>query len=188
MTMQRVTRLDGLFAHRWYAALAVLVAVVATVLLGTSPASAHTELVRANPAPGASVAGHLDRIELDFSSPVLPRLAEVLVTRTTDRSRVSGRAESFDDRVVVPVRALAPGGYLVAYRVVAADGHPVVGSYSFTVGRVRATVSRTVPIVPIAPSSPGGGNAPWLVPAVAVSGAAVVVAFRVRRAVSRAAP
>ncbi|NJP35771.1 copper resistance CopC family protein [Micromonospora thermarum] len=50
------------------------------------------------------------------------------------------------------VPALANGTYTVAYRVVSADGHPVQGSYRFTVADPTATASPDAP-APVTPAA-----------------------------------
>jgi len=52
--------------------------------------------------------------------------------------------------VIAPVDALGPGTYKVEWRVVSADGHPVDGTFSFTVG--DTTVS--APAAPLTPPQP----------------------------------
>jgi len=137
-------------------------------LLVVSPASAHTELVRANPVAGATV-GPLTRVQLEFATPVLQRLAEVEVLDDAGEDHVAGKAATFGTKVVTPVRSVDRSArYEVRYRVVAVDGHPVVGSYHFTVSASAAAVDEggvDSAVVPDAQAS--GGTPPWLVPLLA---------------------
>ena len=67
----------------------------------------------------------------------------VLVTKSDGASVVSGKSAVADNTVTTPVKTGPSGDYTVAYRVVSADGHPVSGRLSFTVGT----------------GTPGGGGA-----------------------------
>ena len=113
-----------------------LAAAIAVTLLGVAwPAAAfaHTELVSASPADGASVDELPATIELTFSE-ALSTPAFVTVTDPAG-AEVHVGDPTIQDQVVTQQTegtGLA-GGYEVEYRVVAGDGHAVSGSLSFTV-------------------------------------------------------
>jgi copper transport protein len=77
------------------------------------------------------------RVSLTYSEPVEPRFAIVSVTNAAGR-RVSAagthRSREDPDRIDVPLSRLAEGWYLVFWRVVSADGHPVRGAFTFAIG------------------------------------------------------
>ena len=74
------------------------------------------------------------------------KYAKVAVTGPDGDSAAAGGVEVQGRTVTLPLDAGSPPGrYTVGYRVVSADGHPVAGSYTFT---VRATES------PASPPSP----------------------------------
>ncbi|WP_109508698.1 copper resistance protein CopC [Nocardioides speluncae] len=125
---------------RWAARLAVLALVVAASVLGVAtPASAHAELVSTDPAEGAVLAEAPDQVTLTFSEPV--RLGADAVGTYDAAGELDSDARAVDKVVTVDVpEDLAEGSYVVAWRVISADGHPVAGSLSFAVGAPSAVV------------------------------------------------
>jgi methionine-rich copper-binding protein CopC len=158
---------------------AVLGLVVGLVLV--SPASAHTDLVSATPSSGSTVDDVPAGVELAFATSVQAQLTQVVVSDADGRDHVVGPVASFDTRVEARVDGLRPGRYTVAYRVVAADGHPVVGRYAFVVAAGAVAAPRTASAVPggPAPSASAGGR-PWLAPLLGGLAVSVVVVLRVR--------
>ena len=111
---------------------AVLGALLATVT--AAPAWAHTRLVSSTPSAGASVEAPAE-VVLVFNDPVQPGLSALSVTGADGEEHVDGTPTSGGDgsSVVQALRSpLAPGTYQVAYRVLAADGHPVTGTFEIT--------------------------------------------------------
>ncbi len=118
-------------------------AVVALVVLTAAHASAHAMLLGSNPAADAVLTEPPSTVELTFSE---------AVTLTPDSLRVFGPdgdrvdndlvGHTHDDAATVAVRLrakLSTGTYLVSYRVVSADSHPIGGAYTFSVGHATAT-------------------------------------------------
>jgi methionine-rich copper-binding protein CopC len=120
----------------------VLVSCIGLALaLLAAPASAHTELVGGSPGPSEVLQTPVTQVELTFASDLLAEGSEVLVRdpKGTERARstaVSGASASVS---VKPLRVA--GRYTVAYRAVAVDGHPITGSYRFTVSRAAASAA-----------------------------------------------
>jgi methionine-rich copper-binding protein CopC len=111
------------------AALALLVPVVGVGTAG--PAAAHTELTSSSPANGASVAPPANAT-LVFNEPVKP--SAITLRSSKGASQSIGKPQVNGKTVVVPIKStLAPGGYLLSYAVVSADGHPVKGTVAFRV-------------------------------------------------------
>ena len=114
--------------------LLLLAAIVAT------PAYAffHAILRSAVPAAGATVAESPRELRLTFSEAIELPFTRITVLAGGRDTVVMGRAahdSSANQIVVVPVTsALKPGSYTVKYRVAGHDGHPMGGSYVFTVG------------------------------------------------------
>ena len=104
---------------------------------GASPALAHASLIAAAPADGAVLAQPPRSVRLRFNEPV-----SVLVARLVGaRGEITPppQVRSVDDIVDVTLPAgLDPGGYALSYRVISADGHPVAGSITFSVGTAAA--------------------------------------------------
>jgi copper transport protein len=99
------------------------------------PAAAHATLVSTDPAEGARLDQVPSRVTLEFSEAVSLGAGYARVL-SRDGERVDSGAASVDGTVLtIPLRAGLPeGGYLVTYRVISADSHPVSGAYSFVVG------------------------------------------------------
>ena len=74
---------------------------------------------------------------LTYSEPVEPRFAIVSVTDAAGRQQTAGpphRSPTDPDTLVVPLKRSAEGWYLVYWRAISVDGHPVRGAYTFAVG------------------------------------------------------
>jgi copper transport protein len=104
-------------------------------VLTAGPASAHATVVTTTPADGARLDAAPEQVTIEFDENVSlgGGYARVL---DGDGDRVdTGAAEVRDGVVTVPLRADLPdAGYVVTYRVVSADSHPVPGAFSFVVG------------------------------------------------------
>ncbi|WP_100499520.1 copper resistance CopC/CopD family protein [Geodermatophilus chilensis] len=99
------------------------------------PAAAHAELVSTAPAEGARLDEAPDRVTLTFTEGVSLGAGYARVLDAAGERVDAGDATVEGDTVVVPLRADLPDdGYLVTYRVVSADSHPVSGAFSFAVG------------------------------------------------------
>lgn len=102
-------------------------------LVGGGPAHAHAQLVAADPAAGAVVAEAPAAVTLAFSEPVRP-----LVFRwfpPAGAAAVDAAGAAMGESVAVPLPAnAARGTWLLSWRVVSADGHPVGGSQVFSIG------------------------------------------------------
>ncbi|MCF6743503.1 copper resistance protein CopC [Blastococcus sp. KM273128] len=104
--------------------------------IGTAgPAAAHATLVGTTPGEGARVEAAPDEVTLQFTEGVSLGAGYARVLGA-DQQRVDAGSASVDgDVVTIPLRGDLPdGGYLVTYRVISADSHPVSGAFSFAVG------------------------------------------------------
>ncbi len=118
---------------------AVLGAICAgTLLLVPAPAAwAHAALLRTSPQASGTVNGSPARVALSFSEVIEPKFAIISVTDAGGHQQVSGspyRLASDPSTLAVGVRHLPAGWYLVYWRVISADGHPVRGAFTFAVG------------------------------------------------------
>jgi copper transport protein len=113
------------------AALALLV----TLALPATAASAHANLVSTTPPANAILATAPTEVLLTFSEAVRPVTGKVRVV-APDGSRVStGEPTTNGHDVRIPMRGDGPNGtYLVSWRVVSADSHPIAGAFTFSVG------------------------------------------------------
>ena len=108
------------------------------VLAGLTPsaASAHAIVLESSPAPGAVLAQAPAQITLRFNSKLERRFARLtLATGNQPPAPVTpaGEDPATADRLVIPVHSLAPGDYVLRYRVLAVDGHITEGALRFTV-------------------------------------------------------
>ncbi|MER5703581.1 copper resistance protein CopC [Micromonospora sp. NPDC002296] len=113
----------------------LLVTVVALLLAPATPASAHAVLVSSSPAASAVVPGGPAEVVLTFSEPVRKVAGKIRVI-APDGARADRGEPAFESTVVtVPVDPSAGRGtYLVSYRVISADSHPVSGAFTYSVG------------------------------------------------------
>ncbi|MCL7459043.1 copper resistance protein CopC [Micromonospora echinofusca] len=113
----------------------LLVTVVALLIAPAGPASAHAVLVSSSPIASAVVSNAPAEVVLTFSESVRKVPGKIRVI-APDGSRADRGEPTFEGTVVtVPVDpAGARGTYLVSYRVISADSHPVSGAYTYSVG------------------------------------------------------
>ena len=109
------------------------VCAVAAALAVPAPAYAHSRLEGSAPAAGATLATAPTEITLTFNETVRGRFSTVVVTGPDARGYADGPVRVVDAVVHQPLHPVRSGGYTVAWRVVSADGHPVQGSFGFTV-------------------------------------------------------
>lgn len=118
--------------------LLVVLALLAGVLLGTaSPAAAHAALLETTPANEQLVDANPREVTLLFSERVGARLGASKVFdpsgRRVDDGRVSTRKDGRE--VVLPLKAtIAQGTFVVQWRVLSEDAHPITGVFTFSVG------------------------------------------------------
>lgn len=117
----------------WRALASVLLAVL-VLGAGAAPASAHATLVSSDPTEGAVLPTSPTEVTFTFDEPVsvvvggvqmFDAAGDPVKTDTSSRDTVV-TAEVPDD--------LADGTYVVTWRVVSSDGHPIAGSLTFSVG------------------------------------------------------
>ncbi|MCV2490807.1 copper resistance protein CopC [Geodermatophilus sp. YIM 151500] len=104
-------------------------------VLGAGPAAAHAELVSTAPGEGAELAVAPASVVLEFTESVSLGAGYARVL-DGDGDRVDTGAPSVDgSTVTIPLRHDLPDdGYLVTYRVISTDSHPVSGAFGFVVG------------------------------------------------------
>ena len=112
-------------------------AAAAVALACPLAASAHAYLVRTVPSASGLVDVAPTSVQLTYDEVVEPRFAIVSVTDAQGTQEVSGKPtrSSTDPRtIVVPIKHVSEGWYLVYWRAISADGHPVRGAFTFAVG------------------------------------------------------
>lgn len=114
---------------------ALLVLVAALVGPLADAASAHASLISVDPPDGARLDESPEQITLEFSEPVSADLGGVRVLGPDGEPVQEGSAEVEGTAVTIGVAGGLPDGtYVVSYRVISADGHPVRGGSVFGVG------------------------------------------------------
>jgi copper transport protein len=117
--------------------LLVVTAAAAAALALPASAFAHAALLRTSPSASVTLSKPPDRVTLTYSEPVEPRFAIVSVTDAGGHQVTTGpptRSPTHADQLVQPIKRVPEGWYLVFWRVISVDGHPVRGAFTFAVG------------------------------------------------------
>lgn len=123
-------------------ALVLVVVAAAFVGLSATPAAAHATLTSVDPADGARLDESPTVVRLTFSERVSADLGGVRVLDADGRQVQQGAARVAGANVEVDLTADLPDGtYVISYRVISADGHPVRGGSVFAVGDVDVDTS-----------------------------------------------
>jgi methionine-rich copper-binding protein CopC len=155
----------------------------------TPPAQAHNVLIGSDPKDGATLSAPPQQITLVFDQPVRQGYAQIGVTGADGSAWADGAATVAAERVMVKVKPLtADGAYVVGYRILSADGHPVTGKIEFTLagGGTPAPAPRETGVgtdagaaAAEAAANGGAGMAVvWIVAALLVLAAGTAVALR----------
>ncbi|HLM36503.1 MAG TPA: copper resistance protein CopC [Gaiellaceae bacterium] len=117
---------------------AALLALAATAGLALPAAAwAHAALLRTTPSASGTVNTPPAQVKQTFTEPVEPRFSIVSVTDAAGKQVTAGapqRLPGQPETLVTPLRRVPEGWYLVFWRVISADGHPVRGAFTFAVG------------------------------------------------------
>jgi hypothetical protein len=109
-----------------------LLLISVSFISGAIPASAHADLTGTSPVDGAVLESEPESLTLSFNSRILDGMAEIAVTNSLDELVTGVVAESASTTVTALWPADLPGDtYVVAYRIVSEDGHPITGTFSF---------------------------------------------------------
>ncbi|MQY05675.1 copper resistance CopC family protein [Actinomadura macrotermitis] len=171
--------------RRGLAALAL--AGTAALALPPAPAQAHTTLRSSDPAAGATVAAP-SAITLTFADPVM--VPQVVLTDGDGGRHEAGAARAVDAKVTQAVNGTLPNGtYRVGWRVVSVDGHPVSGTFRFTVKDSTTAAAAPAPAPSTGPAAKAssGGAARWLWVGLAAGAVALVAGGAALARRSRAA-
>nr|WTA65212.1 copper resistance protein CopC [Micromonospora sp. NBC_00855] len=131
---------------------AAVLAVLVAVLIPASPAWAHNSLKTATPARDATLPSAPTAVTLEFMQRLDPAFTTIVLTDAAKRKLPTGAPVVTGAKSTVQVTDTLPNGtYTVAYRVVSVDGHPVQGSYPFT---VADPTSSAAPVANVSASGP----------------------------------
>ncbi|WP_237204189.1 copper resistance CopC family protein [Rothia endophytica] len=166
--------------------------------LGFAPAHAHDELVSTNPAANTTLDQAPKELELTYSGEIMDVAGanQVRVTNAAGETVTEGEPE-VDGTVVTQDLAAqeTDDTYTVTWRVVSSDGHPIQGTFTYTVGEGAAQSSEPTstdageqqdqPAEPITAASQGMSTgakvALFLVAAAAIMGALFVVLTKTKK-------
>lgn len=214
LTRRLTRRLSRLLTRLLAAGALALAALVPAVALA-APASAHDQVVSTSPADGATV-GAITKVSVSFSEPVLDVATANRIVVTGPAGTVNGDLTIKSKVITLTFPSPLPGGaYRVQWRAASSDGHPVSGTFSFTVKATATTppvstataagtptVTATSPVAssptatqatstPATQSTSSGSSwAPWLLGALvlaALAATALIVSAK-RRAGADAGP
>lgn len=116
------------------ALLAALLVAAAAVVGLASPASAHATLVSTDPAEGAVLPTAPGRVTFTFDEPVqLVPKGLLAFDASGDQVDIDASASGTEVEGDLP-DDLDDGTYVITWRVVSADGHPIAGSLTFHIG------------------------------------------------------
>ena len=128
----------------------IAASVLALLLIGSTAASAHTSVVTTTPLYKSTLTSMPLQISIEFTDELMtigdkevntisitaPDKGEVSLTSITlDKNLITANLQDVD---------FQDGTYLVSYRVVSADGHPVSGSYPLYLNAPSAPESQPV--------------------------------------------
>ena len=117
----------------------VLVLIVAVIALAApAAASAHAYLIRTVPSAATILDTPPRQVALTYDEAVEPRFAIISVTNKDGHQVATAspaRSPADPDTLIVPLQPKLPEGwYLVYWRAISVDGHPVQGAFTFAVG------------------------------------------------------
>ncbi|MDP9866525.1 MULTISPECIES: copper resistance CopC family protein [Streptosporangium] len=180
--------------------LTVLLFAGAALLGVVTPAQAHNVLIGSDPKDGAQFATGPEKVTLTFDQPVRQGFAQISVTGPDGSRWEDGKSAVDSQKVSVAVRPLGPAGqYVVGYRILSSDGHPVAGKVTFTLTAAGpGTAAQPAPVPSAAAPQATASQAPdlsaqaaeaaqnggagmavlWIAAALVLLGGATVVALR----------
>ncbi|MGH3427608.1 MAG: copper resistance CopC family protein, partial [Mycobacteriales bacterium] len=109
---------------------------VLLALLPASTASAHAAILGTDPGSGVVVSASPNHVSVRFSERVSLTTRSISVVAPDGSAAARGPAQSSGGGRVLtqPLRPnLRHGTYVVSFRIISADGHPVGGGFSFSV-------------------------------------------------------
>ncbi|MBN9212281.1 MAG: hypothetical protein BGO45_04265 [Microbacterium sp. 71-36] len=129
------------------AVLAAAAVALAALLVPASPALAHDELVSSDPSADAVLDALPAQITLSYSADILDSdgASVIQVTDATGTSLTDGAPTVSGTVVTQALAGSASGAVTVVWRVVSSDGHPIDGTFSFTVPAAPTPTATATP-------------------------------------------
>ena len=113
-----------------------LAALLLVSLASAPPALAHASLVGAQPGDGNLLPESPATLKLDFNEPVSPLVVRLV---GPNGAVITPKVTAENNTLTITPPALGRGTHVLSYRVTSADGHPVGGALTFSVGAESAT-------------------------------------------------
>ena len=136
------------FANSCIRSFVIVLAAGVLMTVTAAGAQAHTSLVSSTPAEGQVVTSPLANITLTFDEDLLPSADTISLNDGQGNVVTSQQVQPSGAEISIPWPSDLPSGpYEIAYRVVASDGHPLIGAVQFTYEGAAATAS-TPPVTP----------------------------------------
>ena len=128
--------LPGTLARRaWAILLGLVLGLLASVAGPASPASAHAVLIGTSPGMGSTLQDGPNQIVLTFTEGIEPIAGRNQVIAPDGSREDLDEARAAGSQLIIPLSASGKRGtYLVTFRVLSADSHPVAGSFTYSVG------------------------------------------------------
>ena len=99
-------------------------------------------LIKTVPAASGILDVPPPNVQLTYDEAVEPKFAIISVTNAAGKQDTTGpvsRSPANPDTLVVPLRPHLPEGwYLIYWRAISVDGHPVQGAFTYAIGPTRA--------------------------------------------------
>lgn len=120
--------------------IAVLIALCVglAVLAWSGSALAHASLIAAEPADGAVILQKPAAFKLTFNEPVSPLVLK-LVAPDGSITELAGSKVEGASLAIPAATEMTPGTYILSWRVVSLDGHPIGGTIAFSLGHPSAS-------------------------------------------------
>jgi copper transport protein len=119
----------------WLTVVGGLVGLFMVVAAPAGPAAAHATLVGSDPATGAILDDPPRQVVLNFSEPVRLLPDRITVINPAGEPLELGEPTTEGADVIIPVPEVFDiGTYLVSFRVVSQDSHPITGTVTYSVG------------------------------------------------------
>ncbi len=135
----------------------MLIGSTASIATWSAPVAAHTELESSNPPDGDTVVEPVSQISLTFTRPVEPVSDGFVAFDEEGLERTPATVESTDGQTwLMRYEAPLPTGIIEVYwRVTAADGHILEGTFAFTVLQAVSgpTIAPSPTAVPAEPTA-----------------------------------